>query len=359
MAEEKRALMIASVASMIDQFNIPNIRLLQALGYTVDVSADFSDPGNISIERAKDLRRELESEGVAVFNIPIPRTLSPKRITDAYRRIKQQADQRRYTLVHCHSPIGGALTRLAFRKHRKSGTEVIYTAHGFHFYKGAPIKNWLLFYPVERALSRFTDILITINKEDYSRAKTTFHAKETVYVPGIGIETAKFENNNGRKQIREEFGIPDDRLTFLSVGELNANKNHCNAIKALSKIDRDFTYIIVGKGVLEEELKETARNNGIGDKVIFAGFRSDVADFYTAADCFVFPSFREGLSVSLMEAMASGMPIVCSRIRGNTDLVDEEMGGYLFDPADVESIRKAICEGCLSFCIFAVSLLKA
>lgn len=344
MAENKRALMLASVASMIDQFNIPNIKMLQSLGYTVDVSADFSDPGNISVERAQDLRKELESDGVAVFDTPIPRALSPKRVAEAYRQVKQQADNGNYRLVHCHSPIGGALTRLAFRKHRKQGTKVIYTAHGFHFYKGAPFKNWLVFYPVERVLSRFTDILITINKEDYKRAKDTFHAKETVYVPGIGIDTARFADKGGRAKIRKEFGIPDDRMVFLSVGELNVNKNHSTAIKALSRIDREYTYIIVGKGVLEEELKEIARETGIGDKVIFAGFRSDVADFYTAADFFVFPSFREGLSVSLMEAMASGMSIVCSRIRGNTDLVDEGKGGYLFDPADAESVRDAICK---------------
>ena len=342
MAENKRALMLASVASMIDQFNIPNIRLLQSLGYTVDVSADFSNPGNITVERAQKLRKELEAEGVTVFDTPIPRSLSPKQITEAYRQIKQQADNEHYRLVHCHSPIGGALTRMAFRKYRKMGTKVIYTAHGFHFYKGAPFKNWLIFYPVERVLSRFTDILITINKEDYNRAKTTFHAKETIYVPGIGIDTAKFADSTGHGKIRKEFDIPNDRVVFLSVGELNANKNHSTAIKALSKIDCEFTYVIVGKGILEEELRKTAKEAGIENKMIFAGFRSDVADFYKNADCFVFPSFREGLSVSLMEAMASGMSIVCSRIRGNIDLVDEGKGGYLFDPHSEKELIDAV-----------------
>ena len=342
MDEKKRALMLASVASMIDQFNMPNIRLLQSLGYTVDVSADFSDPGNISVERASYLKKKLESEGVKVFDTPIPRSLSPKRVIEAYRQVTQQADKGHYKLVHCHSPIGGALTRLAFRKHRKRGTKVIYTAHGFHFYKGAPLRNWLVFYPAERILSRFTDTLITINKEDYLRAKTTFHAKETVYVPGIGINTAKFANNDGRQKVRKEFGIPEDKTVFLSVGELNTNKNHRIAIQGLSKLDCDFTYIIVGQGVLEEDLKQTAKEAGIGDRVIFAGFRTDVADFYSAADCFIFPSFREGLSVSLMEAMAGGMTIVCSRIRGNTDLVDEGKGGYLFDPHSEEEFTAAV-----------------
>lgn len=342
MGDKKRALMLASVASMIDQFNLPNIRLLQSLGYTVDVSADFSNPGNITVDRASDLRKELEAEGVAVFDTPIPRSLSPKRVADAYRQVKRQADNGHYGLVHCHSPIGGALARLAFRKYRKMGTKVIYTAHGFHFYKGAPFKNWLVFYPVERLLSRYTDTLITINKEDYHRAKKEFHAGETVYVPGIGIDTARFANNGGRNKIRGEFGIPEDKTVFLSVGELNANKNHKTAIKALSKIDRDFIYIIVGKGILEEELRETAKKAGIEDKVILAGFRRDVADFYSAADYFVFPSFREGLSVSLMEAMASGLAIVCSRIRGNTDLVDEHDGGFLFDPSSEADLTAAI-----------------
>lgn len=174
----KKALQLASVASMIDQFNIPNIKLLRSIGYKVDVVADFTNPGNISIERARELIKQLESMDVRVIDIAVPRSLDPKTVISAYRRVRELVTTEHYNLIHCHSPIGGAIVRLAAKNERKKGTKVIYTAHGFHFYNGAPLKNWILFYPVEKWLSRYTDILITINQEDYKRASGKFYAKK-------------------------------------------------------------------------------------------------------------------------------------------------------------------------------------
>ena len=338
MAENKKALVLASVASMIDQFNKTNIEILQSLGYSVDVIADFSDPGNITPERAKILIDELNEHKVRVFDIAIPRSLNPKAILSAYKHVKEKAQSEDYELMHCHSPIGGAIARLAFIGQREKGTKVIYTAHGFHFYKGAPLKNWVVFYTTEKLLSRFTDVLITINKEDFNRAKRRFRAKETVYVPGIGIDTGRFKGKHKGDMIRDEFEIPDKKALVLSVGELNKNKNHETVIKALKGIDA--VYMIVGKGSLLEQLKETAEACGVN--IRFAGFRTDIEDFYDAADIFVLPSIREGLNVSLMEAMASGLPVACSRIRGNEDLIDDGQGGLLFDPASIEDVHEKI-----------------
>lgn len=339
---QKKALMLASVASMIDQFNIPNISLLQSLGYEVDVVADFKNPGTITKERAEDLTKRLTGMNVRVIDIPIPRSINLHTIFFAYKNVKKLVAKEHYNLIHCHSPIGGAICRLAAKKERKRGMRVIYTAHGFHFYKGASTKNWIVFYPVEKLLSRITDVLITINTEDYKRAKKSFKAKETIYVPGVGVNTEKVEAYYRRDEIRKALGIEKNQIVLLSVGELNKNKNHETVIRALSKLENKACYIIVGKGEKEEYLNNLINQLKLSDHVKLVGFRNDVADFYIAADVFVFPSFREGLSVSLMEAMVNSLPVVCSRIRGNIDLIDEGRGGFLFDPTSEDDVENSI-----------------
>lgn len=349
MSMEKRALQLASVASMIDQFNIPNIKILQTLGYKVDVAADFTDPGTITAERAENLKKRLAEMEVRVFDIPIPRSVDPAAICTAYKKVKMLLDREDYSLLHCHSPIGGVIARQAAKSKRKDGLKVVYTAHGFHFYDGAPLKNWMIFYPIEKHFSKYTDILITINKEDYKRASRKFKAKKTVYVPGVGVDTEKFKpDENGREKIRKELGLNADRIMLLSVGEFNKNKNHETVIRSLAQMKEcgelpdNLYYIIAGIGDRKERLTKLAIDSRLQERIKLVGFQSDIADYYDAADVFVFPSFREGLSVSLMEAMASGLSIVCSRIRGNTDLIDEGKGGFFFDPEDVSSVTDAI-----------------
>ncbi|MDO5325876.1 MAG: glycosyltransferase [Clostridia bacterium] len=338
---EKKALQLASVASMIDQFNIPNIKILQSLGYKVDVVADFTHPGTITKERAEDLKNRLADMNVRVFDIAIPRSLNPRSISTAYKQVKELLDRENYNLLHCHSPIGGVIARQAARG--KEGLKVIYTAHGFHFYDGAPLKNWLIFYPIEKHFSRYTDVLITINKEDYKRAKEKFKAKKTVYIPGVGVDTEKFVPcGSAREKIRAELGLKEDEIILLSVGELNDNKNHISVIKAIAGLN--LVYVIVGKGEKKEELEKAAKECGVNLRL--TGFRTDVADFYAAADIYILPSIREGLNVSLMEAMASSLPCLVGKIRGNVDLIDEH-GGYLFRPESESEIRTAV-ENCVA-----------
>lgn len=261
----------------------------------------------------------------------------------AVRQIRQIVKEDAYNLVHCHTPIAAACTRLACQPLRKNDVKVIYTAHGFHFFNGAPLKNWLIYYPIEKICSCFTDILITINKEDYARAKKKFHARQIKYVPGVGIDLDKFNVRSvDRNAMRMEFGIPLDARVVLSVGEVNANKNHRLGIEALAKLGNpNVYYIVCGSGNLIETHKALARELGIEKQVVFAGYRTDVAEFYNMANVFFFPSYREGLSVSLMEAMACGLPCVVSRIRGNVDLIDDA-GGALFDPHSIDECLGAL-----------------
>lgn len=340
--------MLASVASMIDQFNMPNIRLLKEIGYEVDVATNFLKGSTCSDEKISDLKKILNELNVRCFQIDFSRNvLNIGENIKAYTQTKKIIDENNYALIHSHSPIGGFLSRIAARDARKNGTKMIYTAHGFHFFKGAPLMNWLIFYPIEKISSKLTDILVTITHEDYKLAQKKMYAKKVVYVPGIGIDTAMFAPKDEDAAInahkRDELGISKDDIVMLSVGELNKNKNHEIVLRSMAQLGHsNLHYVIAGRGDLKEYLKQLAQNLGVGDQLHLLGFRTDVKELFKMADFFVHPSFREGLSVAVMEAMANGLPVICSEIRGNTDLIEDNKGGYLFKPAEQKTVYQAL-----------------
>ncbi len=336
-AQKPKMLMTASVASMIDLFNMNNIEILQSMGYEVHVAANFQAGNITSRERVSEFKEKLISLGIKVFDIPIPRNLSAVgSIIKSCRMFQKIYAENHYKLIHCHSPIGGVLARLCARKIRKKdGAKLIYTAHGFHFYKGAPLSCWLLYYPIERLCSIFTDLLITINQEDFLFAKKHLRSKDTVYVQGVGVDLLKFSEKSSPEKLRAELGIPNDALSAITVGELNKNKNQKTIIKAIHKNNSDIHYILAGFGREEQRLYKLSKKFGIAERVHFLGYRNDISALFCCVDLFCFPSFREGLSLSLMEAMTSGLPILCSDIRGNRDLIVDGKGGFLCPPRDV------------------------
>lgn len=342
---KKRALMYASVASMIQQFNMENIRLLLADGYEVDVACNLQQGSTITPEKIAAMKAELEEMGVRVFHVPVPRKISAIRdIVTAFRMTRDIIAQGEYSLIHCHSPIGGVLCRLANRFSGRYGkARMIYTAHGFHFFKGAPLLNWVIFYPLEWFSSRYTDVLITINLEDFALAQKKMKAKQVVYVPGIGVDVTKFRNAAAAsREARDSLGLADGEMLLLSVGELSVRKNHEVVLRALASLKLDaYQYLICGLGPLEERLREVVRELKMEDRVRFLGYRNDIPQIMNAADAYLFPSLQEGLPVALMEAMAAGKAVACSRIRGNTDLIEKD-GGVLFDPVNVEECANAI-----------------
>ena len=337
---EKRVLILASVASMIGQFNRDNISLLQEMGYKVDVACNFKKGSTFSEESAKQLKKGLIEQGVRCFHVDFSR--SPVQIgkhVQCYRTVKRLMLENQYLFCHCHSPIGGAIARIAGHATK---TKIIYTAHGFHFFKGASVLNWAIYYPIELLLSYWTNCLITINKEDYYRAKYKFHAKKTVYIPGVGIDSNRFQNLGiSREQKRKELGLSKENIFILSVGELNKNKNHEVVVQALAGIkDRNIVYMIAGEGNQKEHLKTLAEENGVSLRLL--GFREDICALLEAADVFAFPSKREGLSVSVMEAMFMKKPVIASKIRGNTDLIKDGENGLLVYPNTVDSWKQSI-----------------
>ena len=328
---KKKVLFVATVLrGHILVFHLPYMRWFQEQGYEVHCCAgndtEQAAPVVPFCDRYIDLRFERSP-------------FSPRNAA-AYRQLKALIDAGDYALIHCHTPVGGMLARLAARDARKRGTRVLYTAHGFHFYMGAPPLNWLLFYPAERMFSRMTDLLITINREDDARARR-FHAGETALVSGVGIDLPRFNAPVDRAAVRAGLGLGAQDRVVITVGEHIPRKNHLACIDAVARLD-GVTLLFCGVGEQEAMLRAHAEALGVAARVRFLGFRRDVPALLHAADVFLFPSFQEGLPVSLMEAMAAGLPCVVSRVRGSSDLIGQGEGGYLCAPGDVPALAEGL-----------------
>lgn len=334
-----KVLIVATVISMVEWFNKDLINYLIETGdYEIDVAANLDYVSDTDEKRTNEFLIEMESKGVRFKNISFTRSPFSLKLLRNYFELKKLIKSGNYHIVHCHTPVAGMLTRLAAKSSRKNKTKVIYTAHGFHFFYGSSKSSWLVYYPIEKFLSRYTDAIITINQEDYKVAGT-FNAKENYYIPGVGVDLAQFELN---KQIgmdkRDNLDIPQDATVILHIAELNKNKNQDTLLAAFASMEeRNKCYLVLcGKGDLEEHYKKMSKELDIDKKVIFAGFRNDIPEILSMADIFVFPSFREGLPVSVIEAMASGLPVIASNIRGISDLIDSGKGGYLIEPDNIK-----------------------
>lgn len=328
---KKKVLFTATVIIHIKSFHLPYIKWLKEQGYEVHVAAKNDFINELCVIPNCD----------KYYDIQFARFPFSKTNIKAYKQLKKLIQENNYEIIHCHTPVAGVLTRLAARNNKN--TTVIYTAHGFHFFKGAPLLNWLIYYPVERFCARYTDKLITINKEDYGRAKQFKLRKngKLYYVPGVGIDLDEIENIKvDIKKKKAELGIQENTPVLLSVGELNKNKNHETVLQVLSKLkDKNFIYLICGRGVLKEYLERKIQELHLENKAKLLGYRSDVIEILKIADLFIFPSKREGLPMSVIEAMATGLPVIASNVRGNRDLIEKE---NLFEPNDVKTLTSLI-----------------
>jgi glycosyltransferase EpsD len=272
------------------------------------------------------------------YTISIKRTPYNLKNIRAYKELKKILFLNNYDIIHCHTPMGGFLGRLA-AKNINTKTKVIYTAHGFHFYKGAPIINWLLYYPIEKYLIKYTDCLITLNNEDFNFADKILkaHSQILIYkIDGVGIDLNRFKpsNKDVKDHLRGVFGLSKTDFIILYIAEFIPRKNHRLLIEKSSVLKnhiKELKIIFAGTGPLFDKYKKKVKDTDLSETVLFFGYRNDIEKLCNIADVAVLPSKQEGLPLGMIECLATGLPIVCSRIRGHIDVIADRRNGLLFD----------------------------
>lgn len=335
--QPKRLLLVANVVKEhVLKFHVPTIRALKARGFIVDVAASGQ-------EDVPYCDRQIH--GVWKRS---PFTLDTLR---GVRQLRQILEQEHYDIVYCHTPVGALVARLAALRARRQGTKVVYFAHGFHFFTGAPLVNWLLFFPIEWILAHVTDLLITLNDEDEARARRLFPKRlPVVRVPGVGVDFSRLEVEDAaaaRMRLREEWGIPQDAPVLIYVAELIRNKNQKMLFEALQKVRLrypDARLVLVGPDHADGAYERLARQMGLADGVIFAGWRSDIGACLRAADIAVASSLREGLALNIVEAMYCGLPVVATDNRGHVPIIRDGENGFLVHIGDSEAMARRVLE---------------
>ena len=312
----KKVLLVATVQSHISQFHRPLAELLHLYGYEVHVAAknNLAEKNGLKLDFADK-----------VFDVPFSRSPKSKDNILAYKILKSILDEGQYDVVHCNTPMGGVVTRLAARKARKKGTKIFYTAHGFHFYQGAPKKNWIVFYPIEKYLSRLTDVLITITQEDYKLAFKNFYCK-VEYMHGVGVNSERYYpvDEKEKNSLREKMGFTNSQKIILCIGELNSNKNQIMAIRMMHKVLEkypDALLLLAGNGPKQQYLENFILSEKLQRNVKMIGYVTNLQDYQHIADAQVCCSKREGLPLNVIESMLSGNPVVATKNRGHRELI--------------------------------------
>ena len=332
-----RVLYVATVLSHICQFHLPHLQMLKEQGHEVHVA------GHDNLAEKNGLQLQYVDRHI---EIPFHRSPYDPRNIVAYRKLKALLRKEHYDLIVCNTPVGGILTRLAARKSRKSGTRVIYIAHGFHFYKGAPKINWLIFYPLEKAMARLCDVVVTINQEDYQFAKEHFPGK-VARIHGVGVREDRYHPATPEEQaeMRSREGLSADDFLVICTGELNENKNQKTLVQAAAILKEKIPHLkvlLAGNGPKERELREQIRDNGLEDIVKLLGYRTDLENLVPAVDVVVSCSKREGLGLNVIEGMLCKKPVVSSINRGHAELVEDGVSGFLFHADDSLHLEEII-----------------
>lgn len=337
----KKVLIIASTGGFLSQFLKGDVAVLQELGYEIHYASNF-DHNVYSFDP-----KELTDQGVKLHAVGLHK--KPWHVLANARALRQLTDiirTEQIDLIHCHNPVGGMLGRLAGVMTRDVRPKVIYTAHGFHFFKGAPASYWIMFYPIERLLARATDLIITINREDMERAER-FHLKKggrVELIHGVGLDPDRFRPRpEARDRMRRELGIPERAFHMVTAAELNANKNQSTVLKAMADIrDKDIYYSICGRGEKEEELRDLITKLGLSGRARLLGYRTDMEMVLQSADCFVFPSRREGFGMAAVEALATGIPVIAADNRGTREYMLPHENGFVCLADDQVTFAEAI-----------------
>lgn len=318
---------VATVYAHLAAFHIPFMKLMQEKGIEVHAYAS-PDQGKEKVQEA----------GIICHDVSFRRNPFRLKNIQALWAITKSFKKEKFQMVHIHTPVAGFLARLAARAARIQA--VIYSAHGFHFFKGGPLLYWLIYYSAERLAARWTHYLITTNLEDHHCVRNFPVKKEVIYIRGVGLDTSKFNLSNEavtRQRMRSELGLKDGELAVLCVAELNRNKNQIQLIQAVRVMVEGGIAVkvfLVGSGEEEQTLQNYVAKQGLALQIRFLGSRNDIPQLMAAADVFTLLSQREGLSKALMEAMAAGKAIVATDVRGNRDLILDGRNGFLVPVSD-------------------------
>lgn len=329
----KKVLFTATVDYHFLVFHLPILRWFKDQGWIIHIAAN----GHLTIPYVD-----------RKYDIPFERMPLKWNNVKAYQKLKSLLEEENYDLIHTHTPIGGVLTRLASMQYKKTPTKVIYTAHGFHFCKGAPLSNWLLYYPVEKFLARHTDCLITINEEDYRIATSrNFKATRIHWVNGVGVDTKAFKpmSSTEKRVMRAKFGYQSNQKLMIYTAEFNKNKNHqmlINVLRFLKEDRPNIKLLLAGDGPLLEQCRNYAKRLGVASEVDFLGYRNDISKIVPMCDLALSSSYREGLPVNIMETMACGLPVIATRNRGHVELIKEDENGYLVGCNDTKAMGERI-----------------
>ena len=333
----KKVLLTATVQSHICQFHRPLAEVLHKHGCEVHIAAkdNLAEKNGLKLDFADK-----------VYNVPFSRSPKSSDNIKAYKELKRILEKEQYDVIHCNTPMGGIITRLAAKKTRKNGTKVFYTAHGFHFYTGASKKNWLVFYPIEKHFAKLTDKLITINHEDFKLANEKFKT-DVSYIHGVGVDESRYYtvSNEEKLALREELGFTPAQKILLCVGELLPNKNQKMAINAVKKLVDEFPDIVLllaGNGPEKENLENEIANLNLKDNVKMLGYCTCLEKYQRVADLSVSCSKREGLPLNIVEAMLSENPVVATANRGHCELISEGKNGYIVNVDDVDAMTDRI-----------------
>ncbi len=330
--KNKKIAIIATTDDMIERFMPPHIKFMVDSGASVDLYCKNT---------GFDFDAVSQIPNVNVNYIDFTRFPFTLKNLKGYKKLKKYFKENKYDFISCMQPVGGVFARLVGKKFK---VKTLYTAHGFHFYKGCPFKNKLIYKNIEKYCAKFTDALVTINEEDFEAAKK-FKAKKVYKINGIGVDLTKYKINKNldKTKLRKELGLESDDFVVTSVGELNENKNTFMLLEVMKQIENPkIKYVICGQGKLQEEYAKYIAENKLEGKVKLLGFRKDIPDILNITDVYIMPSFREGLSKSMMEAMCYGLPVIASKIRGNVDLLGESEGGLLCNPSKSDEFKTAI-----------------
>ncbi|ATP39035.1 glycosyltransferase family 1 protein [Solibacillus sp. R5-41] len=326
-----KILFVASVYRHLTAFHIPYIQYFQSQGYDVWAAGI----GNEDKEKLQQLN-------VTCVDIPFSRSPLSTQNISAFQVLKKLFHEERFDLVHVHTPVAALLSRAAFRnvKHGK----IVYTAHGFHFFEGAPKQNWLIYYTAEKLAAKWTDHLITINEEDYTNAQKFLPIEKISYVHGVGVEFVSEELTQSEKvEMKVKLGLPNNAIVISCVAELNHNKNHQFLLRNWQQLKQENPHIellLIGTGESEHELQEYVAKEQLAG-IHFLGYRRDVPNLLQISDIVTLLSHREGLPKSIMEAMAASIPCIVTNTRGLRDLIQANENGFVIHHDDDQSLMTA------------------